>query len=60
MDEMISLDLIYLRGICLFSLHHRECYEEEDDRSGDTEIFGFETEKSEEVLSEKKCSEHSD
>jgi hypothetical protein len=58
MDEMIAFDLINFRRISLFSLYHRECDKKEDNGSGDSEIFCFETKKGEEVLSENKSREH--
>ncbi len=58
MDEMISLYCIDLRSICLFSLHHRECYKKEDDRSSNTKILSFESEKCEHILPKEKCPKH--
>ena len=60
MEDMISLDFIDLGSIDLFSLNHRKRDKKENDRSCNTKIFGFESEKCEYILSEKKCCHHPD
>jgi hypothetical protein len=60
MDKVITLYFIDFCPISFLSLHHRECNKKEDYSSGNSKVFSFESKKSEEVLSQKVSTKHSD
>lgn len=58
MDKMISFDFIDFCTIRFLSLYHREGYKKKDDRSSNSKILSFESEKCKHILSQEKCSKH--